>query len=109
MEVCTLAMFEDASEKCRTLIEPPIQAESHLFQTIQCADWICGLIGRLTALLLAPDEYSELEPFDKYFSDRIGKVTMPGSGLEHQKTAEIPAELAGEAMPDAAGVLAGGQ
>lgn len=109
VEVCTLAMFEDASEKCRTLIEPPIQAESHLFQTIQCADWICGLIGRLTALLLAPDEYSELEPFDKYFSDRIGKVTMPGSGLEHQKTAEIPAELAGEAMPDAAGVLAGGQ
>ncbi|KPW63216.1 MULTISPECIES: DUF3800 domain-containing protein [Pseudomonas syringae group] len=109
VEVCTLAMFEDASEKCRTLIEPPIQAESHLFQTIQCADWICGLIGRLTALWLAPDEYSELEPFDKYFSARIAKVTMPGSGLEHQKTAEIPAELAGEAMPDAAGALAGGQ
>lgn len=107
VQVCTLAMFEDASEKCRTLIEPPIQAESHLFQTIQCADWICGLIGRLTALLLAPDEYSELEPFDKYFSDRISKVTMPGSGLEHQKTAEIPAELAEEAMSDAAGALAG--
>ncbi|NUT77214.1 DUF3800 domain-containing protein [Pseudomonas sp. C1C7] len=109
VEVCTLAMFEDASEKCRTLIEPPIQAESHLFQTIQCADWICGIIGRLTALLLAPDEYSEWEPFDKYFSDRIAKVTMPGSGLEHQKIAEIPTELAGEAVPDAAAVLAGDQ
>ncbi|EFW77732.1 DUF3800 domain-containing protein [Pseudomonas savastanoi] len=109
VEVCTLAMFEDTSEKCRTLIEPPIQAESHLFQTIQCADWICGLIGRLTALWLAPDEYSELQPFDNYFSDRIAKVTMLGSGLEHQKTAEIPAELAGEAMPDAAGALAGDQ
>jgi hypothetical protein len=109
VEVCTLAMFEDASEKCRTLIEPPIQAESHLFQTIQCADWICGLIGRLTALLLAPDEYSELKPFDTYFSARIAKVIMPGSGLEHQKTAEIPAELAGESMPDAAGTLAGDQ
>lgn len=109
VEVCTLAMFEDASEKCRALIEPPIQAESHLFQTIQCADWICGLIGRLTALLVAPDEYPELEPFDKYFSDRIAKVTMPCSGLEHQKTAEIPAEQAGEAMPDAAGELAGEQ
>lgn len=70
--------------------------ESHLFQTIQCADWICGLIGRLTALLVAPDEYPELEPFDKYFSDRIAKVTMPSSGLEHQKTAEVPAERAGE-------------
>ncbi|MBC3365676.1 DUF3800 domain-containing protein [Pseudomonas sp. SWRI154] len=107
VEVCTLAMFEDASEKCRALIEPPIQAESHLFQTIQCADWICGLIGRLTALFVAPGEYPELEPFDKYFSDRIAKVTMPGSGLEHQKTAEVPAEQAGEAMPDATGALAG--
>jgi hypothetical protein len=99
-------MFEDASEKCRTLIEPPIQAESHLFQTIQCADWICGLIGRLTALLVAPDEYQELEPFDKYFSDRIAKVTMPGSGLEHQKTAEIPAEQTAETMRNAIGALA---
>lgn len=107
VEVCTLAMFEDASEKCKTLIEPPIQAESHLFQTIQCADWICGLIGRLIALLVAPNEYPELEPFDKYFSDRIARVTMPGSGLEHQKTAEIPAEQAGESIPDAAGTLAG--
>lgn len=71
------------------------------------ADWICGLIGRLTALLVAPDEYPELEPFDKYFSDRIAKVTMPSSGLEHQKTAEIPAEQAGETMPDATGALAG--
>ena len=106
VEVCTLAMFEDASEKCRTLIEPPIQAESHLFQTIQCADWICGLIGRLTALLVAPDEYQELEPFDKYFSDRIAKVTMPGSGLEHQKTAEIPAEQTAETMRNAIGALA---
>ncbi|WP_415915361.1 DUF3800 domain-containing protein [Pseudomonas amygdali] len=107
VEVCTLAMFEDASEKCRALIEPPIQAESHLFQTIQCADWICGLIGRLTALLVAPDEYPELEPFDRYFSERIANVIIACSGLEHQKTAEIPAEQAGEAMPDAAGELAG--
>ena len=29
------------------LIEPPIEAESHLFQTLQYADWICGLIGRM--------------------------------------------------------------
>ncbi|KPW37743.1 hypothetical protein ALO51_102803 [Pseudomonas amygdali] len=41
-----------------------------------------------------------MQPLDKYFSDRIAKVTMLGSGLEHQKTAEIPAELAGDAMPE---------
>lgn len=107
VEACTLAMFEDASEKCRTMIEPPLQGESYLFQTLQCADWICGLIGRLTALSVAPDEYPDYEPFDKYFSARIAAVAMPCSGLEHQKTAEIPAELAGEIMPDAPGTLAG--
>jgi hypothetical protein len=107
VEVCTLAMFEDPAQKCRTLIEPPIQAESHLFQTIQCADWICGLIGRLTALLVAPAEFPELEPFDRYFSSRLAKVTMPGSGLEHQKAADFPAELSPEVMPDVVGVLTG--
>ncbi|MBD8612194.1 DUF3800 domain-containing protein [Pseudomonas rhizosphaerae] len=107
VEICTLAMFEDASQKCRTLIEPPVQAESHLFQTIQCADWICGLIGRLMALSVAPEEYSELEPFDRYFSERIAKAALSCSGLEHQKTAQIPAEQAGEAIPDATGALAG--
>lgn len=32
------------------LIEPPIQAESHLYQTLQCADWICGLVGSVPFL-----------------------------------------------------------
>lgn len=36
------------------MIEPPIQAESHLFQTLQCADWVCGLVGRVGAWLVAP-------------------------------------------------------
>lgn len=107
VEACTLAMFEDASEKCRTMIEPPLQGESYLFQTLQCADWICGLIGRLTAMAVSPDEYQDWEPFDKYFSARIAEVAMPCSGLEHQKAAEIPAEEAEEAMPDAEGALAG--
>lgn len=100
VEICTLAMFEDTAEKCRTLIEPPIQAESHLFQTIQCADWICGLIGRLTALSSAPDEYPELEPFDRYFSERINDVSMPGSGMDSHRFADIPVELAVQAMLD---------
>jgi Protein of unknown function (DUF3800) len=29
------------------VIEPPVQVESHRYQTLQAADWICGLIGRL--------------------------------------------------------------
>ncbi len=82
VEACTLAMFEDASEKCRAMIEPPLQGESYLFQTLQCADWICGLIGRLTALAVSPEEYEDWEPFDTYFSARISQVAMPCSGLD---------------------------
>lgn len=82
VEACTLAMFEDASEKCRTMIEPPLQGESYLFQTLQCADWICGLIGRITALAVAPAEFEDWQPFDKYFSTRICEVATPCSGLE---------------------------
>ena len=107
VEACTLAMFEDASEKCRTMIEPPLQGESYLFQTLQCADWICGLIGRLTALSVAPNEFQDWQLFDTYFSARIADVALPCSGLEHQKAVDVPAELAGEIMPDAPGELVG--
>jgi hypothetical protein len=107
VEACTLAMFEDASEKCRTMIEPPLQGESYLFQTLQCADWICGLVGRLTALDVAPHEYQDYLTFETYFASRIADVAMPCSGLEHQKLADVPAELAGEVMPDATGPLVG--
>lgn len=107
VEACTLAMFEDSSEKSRTLVEPPLQGESHLFQTLQCADWICGLVGRLTAYSVSPHEYAEWDIFQKYFADRLQAVALPCSGLEHQKAFPVPAEKAGEILPDAQGELAG--
>ena len=58
VETCTLAMFEDKMQKCRTLIEPPLQGESHLFQTLQCADWLCGLVGRISAYSVCIDAVS---------------------------------------------------
>ena len=89
VEACTLAMFEDASEKCRTLIEPPLQGESYLFQTLQCADWLCGLIGRLTTYAVAPEEFDDWELFDTYFATRIANVALPCSGLDHKKAAKV--------------------
>lgn len=56
------------------LIEPPIQAESHLYQTLQCADWICGLVGRLEAYLCQPEQYPELDWTTKYFQARLSKL-----------------------------------
>lgn len=107
VEACTLAMFEDLSEKSKTLVEPPLQGESHLFQTLQCADWICGLVGRLTGFSVDPQEYGEWSIFEKYFDARLKAVLLPCSGLEHQKHLPLPAELAGESLPDAPGKLAG--
>jgi hypothetical protein len=54
----SLEMFGDARRA--RMIEPPIQAESHLFQTLQCADWICELVGRAGCYLVAPTKYEDL-------------------------------------------------
>jgi hypothetical protein len=62
------------------MIEPPMQAESHLFQTLQCADWICGLVGRAGCHLVAPGEYAELSWVSKYFAERLARVA-PISGI----------------------------
>jgi hypothetical protein len=107
VEACTLAMFEDPSEKLRTLVEPPLQGESHLFQTLQCADWICGLVGRLMAFSVSPQEYGEWSVFQKYFDDRLRAVSLPCSGLEHQKMLPLPAQYAPDNIPDAPGPIAG--
>jgi hypothetical protein len=90
VEACTLAMFED-KEKCRTLVEPPLQGESHLFQTLQCADWLCGLIGRLTGYSAVPSEYPDWDIFQNYFSSRVSAVALPCSALEKALPKSVPA------------------
>ncbi|MEN7528863.1 DUF3800 domain-containing protein [Cupriavidus sp. 2SB] len=80
VEACTVAMFE-GDAKCRRLVEPPLQGESHLFQTLQCADWLCGLIGRLAAHAAAPNEYADWAVFHKYFHDRVRDVALVSSGI----------------------------
>lgn len=63
------------------MIEPPIQAESHLFQTLQCADWICGLVGRAGCHLIDPMQYADLAWLPKYFAQRLARVA-PISGIQ---------------------------
>ena len=55
----------------RHLIEPPFQLESHRYQTLQTADWIAGLVGRLGAFWVDPDNFPENAVFQKYFQDRL--------------------------------------
>jgi len=76
-----ISMFGD--EKRKRLIEPPIQAESHLYQTLQCADWICGLVGRLACYQTMPLQYPDFEWAEKYFGDRLRQIA-PFSGIRKQ-------------------------
>lgn len=53
-----LAIFGDTS--LFIIIEPVLQAESHLYQNLQCADWICAILTRTFNYISSPHEYPEL-------------------------------------------------
>ncbi|MDY0270581.1 DUF3800 domain-containing protein [Trichloromonas sp.] len=77
VETAALSMFGEEPRK--TLIEPPIQAESHLYQNLQCADWICGIVGRMAHYKFEPEQKKDLEVFDRYFKDRLERVSRRSS------------------------------
>ena len=56
---------------CKTLLEPPYQLESHLYQNLQCADWFCGLLNKYISYMLLPDQYQEYKIIDTYFGKRL--------------------------------------
>ena len=59
-----------------SLIEPPMQVESYLYQTIQCADWLCALIAKIETYKLMPEQYSHYLPLHKYFATRLYKASI---------------------------------
>ncbi|MCP1201079.1 DUF3800 domain-containing protein [Notoacmeibacter sp. MSK16QG-6] len=69
-----IAMYGMDQRRC--LVEPPFQVESHRYQTMQAADWISGLVGRLGASWKAPDEYPENEIFKTYFAARLNRCAV---------------------------------
>ncbi len=84
VEAAAISMFGEENRK--SLIEPPIAAESHLYQNLQCADWICGLIGRMAHYQVEPDVKSEFEWVDRYFKARIQQAQKRSSVREFKKT-----------------------
>ena len=69
------AMYQ-AGEPRRHLIEPPFQVESHRYQTVQAADWIAGLTGRIAAIWAKPDEYADWLPIRRYFEARLNRAAL---------------------------------
>ena len=63
------------NEPRRHLIEPPFHVESYRYQTLQAADWIAGLVGRLGAIWAAPVAYPDNEPFRRYFEHRVNRAS----------------------------------
>ena len=63
-------------EPSRQLIEPPFQLESHRYQTIQAADWIAGLVGRLGTIWKEPEAWPENVVFRRYFEHRLTKLQV---------------------------------
>ncbi len=74
LETAAKTMFSPDSP-ARTLIEPPFEVESHLYQTIQAADWIATLVGRQQALRIAPKEYGDWEWADRLYGARVAALS----------------------------------
>ncbi len=63
------------NEPRRRLIEPPFHLESYRYQTVQAADWIAGLVGRLGAIWADPAAYPENAVFRRYFESRLNRIS----------------------------------
>ena len=60
----------------RQLVEPPFHLESHRYQTVQAADWIAALVGRLGTYWKEPAAWPENEVFGRYFEDRLTQLQV---------------------------------
>jgi hypothetical protein len=69
LETAAKTMFGD--HPARKLVEAPFQVESHLYQTVQAADWIAALVGRLMAYRASPLEYADWEWAERLYGRRI--------------------------------------
>ena len=63
------------AERRRRLIEPLFHLESHRYQTVQAADWIAGLVGRLGAIWADEAAFSENIVFRRHFEHRINRLS----------------------------------
>jgi len=64
------------------LLQAPFQAESHLYPTLQAADWIASVVGPLWAHKAMPLEFAEQEWAERYFGQRIGAALADHSRVK---------------------------
>ncbi len=65
-----------------TIIEPVFQAESHLYQNLQCADWLCAVLSRVLVFDIDPGQYPELDWVHLHSYDSLMKSAAVNSGFK---------------------------
>ena len=82
--VATLGRTIDSTNNHDTdsIIEVPIQADSHLYGTIQLADWTCALLGRLS-------DYHFAESSEFGWSIDLGQKILKTKGLSFTSNSAI--------------------
>lgn len=55
----------------KRILQAPFQAESHLYPTIQAADWIASIVGPIWAHRASPHEFADQAWAERYFGNRI--------------------------------------
>ena len=88
LECAQKTMFGE--RPCRNLVSSPFEVESHLDQSMQAADWIATLVGRVWAYRLDPEGFSEYDAYEKYFSERLERASSYSSV---EQRAELPRRL----------------
>jgi hypothetical protein len=94
LEAAQKTMFGE--RRCRQIVSPPFEVESHLDQNMQAADWIAALVGRLWALKLDPTGFGDYAAYDKYFSERLHRVAQYSTVKERQEYKAQRVALAAE-------------
>jgi hypothetical protein len=79
--VDTSAQSIFGSAEYSSIIEPIFQAESHLYQNLQCADWICAVLSRVYMYEYDRVQYKELEWTQQYGYAQIIKDAASNSGV----------------------------
>ncbi|WP_292438314.1 DUF3800 domain-containing protein [Mesorhizobium sp.] len=61
------------------LMEPPYQVESHMYPSVQMADWIAAIVGSLWNFKTKPEQFPDEEWAAKYFEARIDSASTHSS------------------------------
>lgn len=97
LETAAKTMF--GADPARKLVEPPFQVESHLYQTVQAADWIAALVGRVLAYRVSPTEYADWEWAERLYGARIeaasthSRLWRPTASVSNQRNFAPPPKI----------------